>query len=230
MPNGTAWWQVHDSEENNGCFQREMVLAKKNFLTEKRNKGAGVGLKVQIEKFESVILLKTPLLKAYCNQEKNKKVISNRGWNPLNCRLVCDLEICRTATEDDKLQESSEPYYDSSFFNTLEVEEVVPTSTLMAENNVSEKPLLNVLTGYARSSIQALLDAQYQNELVANSKKRHSDGYTVHERVMNLKKIAVELFLMQGNQSLIMMFLKKMFIVRGKNSISRLRQLKLLRK
>ena len=51
LPNGTAWWQVHDSEENNGCFQREMVLAKKDFLMEKRNRGAGIGLKVQIEKF-----------------------------------------------------------------------------------------------------------------------------------------------------------------------------------
>ena len=222
LPNGTGLWQTHDSEENNGAFSNEIKQAKKVCVEEKRHCGAGVGIKVTIDKEEAIVLLNNSFEKSFCNEEKNRGAISDRGWNPLNRALLCKEELTRTAKLSDKMKEKEKAYYDESYFtHTLQNE---------SENEIQPKQYapvpcaypLQFREGYSKTVLVKMVDIAYYEEMIENSKKRHDEGFSTHQKIMKLKKLTGGTIFKAGESELGISVLEKKCSDERKKSIDRL--------
>ena len=55
-------------------------------------------------------LLNNSLKKVFCNEEKNRGAIIDRGWNPPNQALLCKEEMTKTTKLSDKMKEEGKAY------------------------------------------------------------------------------------------------------------------------
>jgi hypothetical protein len=80
LPNGTAYWQVGDSSQQNGRFKNLNRSGKEYLRAEQRKYYASISIK----RHHAVIILSFAWDKSYGDLVGNKKAILERGWNPLN--------------------------------------------------------------------------------------------------------------------------------------------------
>jgi hypothetical protein len=85
-PWGSGFWQVGESEEQNGSGKIALKSGKKNLLDKKRD----LGLMLAIEKHDIMTLVNWAWAwyKSFARVECNKKAICDRGWSPLNRYLL----------------------------------------------------------------------------------------------------------------------------------------------
>ena len=92
LPNGTHKWQVGDSREQNGSWKVEWVREKSKLVLYRTR----MGLYGDLEKSDILPLINIIWSKSFGRIRTNRKAISDRGWNPLNRRLLYDPEILKT--------------------------------------------------------------------------------------------------------------------------------------
>ena len=90
LPYGTSYWQVGDSSEQNGCFQRALTKAKQDLVTKNDN-----GLYFVIDKRYVVKLVKEAWAASFARVRTNQKAILPRSWGPkaLNFNAILHPEI-----------------------------------------------------------------------------------------------------------------------------------------
>jgi hypothetical protein len=91
LPNGTAYWQVGDSSQQNGRFKNLNRTAKEYLRAEQCKYYASISIK----RHHAVIILSFAWDKSYGDVVGNKKAILERGWNPLNRGVLHHNDICR---------------------------------------------------------------------------------------------------------------------------------------
>ena len=101
VPYGTPYWQVGDSEEQNGSFNIAMTDVKRKLLDLKRSHC----LKETIEKNNLMLLINIAWNKSFASIDMNKKYIANEGWGLYNCNIFTLSHIRATMTETEKINE-----------------------------------------------------------------------------------------------------------------------------
>jgi len=91
VPYGTNLWQVGDSSQQNGAYKMALTVEKQNLL-EKKTK---LCLDTKIERHDAVGLVHRAWMKSFAKVDSNKRAIADRGWNPLNYKLLDHEELHR---------------------------------------------------------------------------------------------------------------------------------------
>ena len=89
VPYGINIWQVGDSAKQNGSFKMAIVWAKTNLLQKK----AEACLPFAIEKTDVILVVHMAWRESFAIVVRNKKVIAERGWGPLNFILLDHPEL-----------------------------------------------------------------------------------------------------------------------------------------
>ena len=92
LPYGTAYWQVGDSSEQNGCFKMALTKHKRELLRRKEL----VGAEFAIDKQDITYIVGQAWANSFARVENNKKAIAERGWGPLNFNCLLHPEIVST--------------------------------------------------------------------------------------------------------------------------------------
>ena len=80
VPYGTSYWQVGDSNEQNGCFKMALTRHKRNLLNKKEERRE----EFTIEKSDIVYLVALAWADSFARVDSNRNAIADRGWSPLN--------------------------------------------------------------------------------------------------------------------------------------------------
>ena len=170
LPNTTHKWQVGDSSQQNGMYKEESQKVKEEIRD----------CQIQhletpwIERHHVVYILNKVWSKSFGNVQGNKKAIAMRGWNPLNCALLCEdnkIKRTRVLSEDNtgsgnKSEENKEP----NSQNTL-------ASVTNVLDGIALELLLQLSTQY-HQNVAAERDAvKQQKELAA---KRGNNKWIVN--------------------------------------------------
>jgi hypothetical protein len=94
VPYGTSYWQVGDSNEQNGCFKMALTRHKRNLLNKKEERRE----EFAIHKSDIVYLVSMAWADSFARIESNRNAIADRGWSPLNYNCLCHPEILSTKT------------------------------------------------------------------------------------------------------------------------------------
>ena len=97
LPNGTAKWQVGDSEEQNGCWKMAMTREKDRLVQFKRRNQFP---NTNFHKHDIVPLVNLAWKESFARKEKNLKAIIDRGWYYLDMRLLKDPDILKSKIEE----------------------------------------------------------------------------------------------------------------------------------
>ena len=92
LPNGTHKWQVGDSREQNGSWKVEWVREKAKLVLFRTR----MGLDPELQKSDILPLYNRVWPKSFGQKKGNQKAIRDRGWCPLNRRLLTDPEVVKT--------------------------------------------------------------------------------------------------------------------------------------
>ncbi len=84
VPYATSLWQVGDLAENNGTFKTEWYQEKDRLLLWKNERE----MERVICHYDVIPLLNKVFHKAFGRVEVNQRAISDRGWGPLNRKLL----------------------------------------------------------------------------------------------------------------------------------------------
>jgi hypothetical protein len=93
LPYGTAYWQVGESSEQNGCFKMALTKYKRELLRRKEL----VGAEFAIDKQDITYIVRQAWASSFARIDNNKKAIAERGWGPMNfnCLLHPEIEATR---------------------------------------------------------------------------------------------------------------------------------------
>ena len=108
VPNGTAYWQVGDSSEQNGTFKMSFTRAKQ-LLFELRLEHYQQSL--HLMRTDIIPLINTSWPDGFANVKNNKKAIAERGWYPYNRNLLLNPVIRATMTEEMIRKEKEDGLY-----------------------------------------------------------------------------------------------------------------------
>ena len=89
LPNGTAFWQVGDSSQQNGRFKVN-IRREKEYI---RNQQRMYREQIKISRFHVVLMVGLVWSKCFGDVAGNKHAILERGWNPLNRGCLVHPEI-----------------------------------------------------------------------------------------------------------------------------------------
>jgi hypothetical protein len=92
VPNGTAYWQVGDSAEQNGSWKMATTREKRK-LSQFR---ISMGMPVNIRPSDIVPIVNTAWQQSFARVQTNKRAISRRGWTPLNRGLLKSPDVLKT--------------------------------------------------------------------------------------------------------------------------------------
>jgi hypothetical protein len=84
VPNGTAYWQVGDSAEQNGSWK----IATARDKTKLSQFRILMGMQVNIQPPDIVSIIDNAWRQSFARVQSNKRAISRCGWHPLNRALV----------------------------------------------------------------------------------------------------------------------------------------------
>ena len=103
----SVWWQVGDSNEQNGSFNMALTNGKKDLLDWKYS----LGLQNEGTVDSDLIpLINKAWDESFTIFEKNKNAISDQGrWNPLKNYLLLDQTLRCTMTTKDRSEEYNQP-------------------------------------------------------------------------------------------------------------------------
>lgn len=97
-PCGAHHWQVGDAPEQNGCFKINIFKGKKHMFRQK----SILGLETKLKRSDIIPLINMAWKKSFAKTESNRRAIAERGWNPLNRRLLKDPFILNTKDSHDE--------------------------------------------------------------------------------------------------------------------------------
>ena len=174
VPYGTALWQVGDSKEQNGSFNMALTKAKLKMLETREKLGLD-----ELQSTDLMPIINYAWNHSFARRDKNKNAISDRGWNPLNRKLLTDNDLRATMTQKEKSREHHKVnniILPSRFFNNHSSSESgtisstscsafsIPGSTSNQSTiNTNQQPSLNFSTGTAQSCLDAIVkDADLQ--------------------------------------------------------------------
>jgi hypothetical protein len=89
---GTAYWQVGDSSEQNGCFKMALMRYKRELLQKKES----VNEEFAIQKEGITYLVAQGWEDLFARAANNRKAIAERGWGPLNYNWLLHPELAAT--------------------------------------------------------------------------------------------------------------------------------------
>ena len=205
VPYGTALWQVGDSSEQNGSYMMALGEYKEKLIAEKDK----LDMPLTISPHEIIPMVNYAWSHSFARCIKNKKAISERGWNPLNRVLLTDPSIRSTMTAQEKEQESFPHYvappppsdeiaalpaiipHISSTSNVPPTSNaIVPyaPSTAIATIPTPVEPL-NFGNGKAASVLDSLVQHNDLMEARERMKIRRATGRNLREELMEGKRI-----------------------------------------
>jgi hypothetical protein len=76
---GTAYWQVGDSSEQNGCFKMALMRYKRELLQKKES----VNEEFAIQKEDITYLVAQAWEDSFARAANNRNAIAEQGWGPL---------------------------------------------------------------------------------------------------------------------------------------------------
>ncbi len=183
LPYGTAYWQVSDSSEKNGCFKMALTKHKRELLQRKEL----VGAEFAIDKQDITYLLGQAWAISFARVENNKKAIAERGWGPLifNCLLHPEIVStqhrgglggCSNGGHQD-IRTEGPPLVPEPDNKQMQLEEAAP-------------PQLNLLQGLAGSLIDTILDKRLRDDARngVNREENHQKQIQTALEVINAKK------------------------------------------
>jgi hypothetical protein len=177
VPYGTSLWQVGDAEQQNGFYKMVLSDAKDELLVKKMD----LGLPRRIGPTDIIPLVTTAFVDGFTNTEANRHAVSDRGWNPLNRRLL----------QHPSLQRSENT---SSASTTTTVP---PSSTSAATVDI------NVNEGSVPVLLDRMLDERKKNEGYTSAlRKRRTLGGGIFQRLKETKRITAGAVVANGIHAL----------------------------
>ena len=199
VPYGTALWQVGDSKEQNGSFNINMTKAKTKML-ETRDK---LGLN-ELEDTDLIPIINYAWNHSFARKDKNRNAIADRGWNPLNRKLLTDEDLSATMTDKEKTRKYNEmnniihpskSYEADSICNATSTSSSAPTCSTFTMNsqptinNPPQPPSLNFSYGTARNCLDALVKDSDLQKARERIKENLNKGITIKHQLKEAKRI-----------------------------------------
>jgi hypothetical protein len=94
VPYGTHLWQVADSSPMNGCFKSQLTKAKRDLLSFNTKSTS------RFVQSDVIPLVRKAWYASFAKTEKAKSAIADRGWHPLNYKLLDHPSLKPTSSED----------------------------------------------------------------------------------------------------------------------------------
>ena len=166
VPNGTAYWQVGDSNEQNGSWKIYMTKAKNGLVQYKIR----MGMNVALTRNDIIPIVNVAWQQSFGRVRTNKLAISVRGWGPLNRALLLHPETLKTKPETITVESDNE---------SEQQQQSPQTSTKSGSISTESSPCdsLNVSTGYSSVVLTDILQHQIKAKSIhENLKKRYSEG------------------------------------------------------
>ena len=197
VPYGTSMWQVGDSAEQNGSYKMALSRIKKTLVEWKQRKMLA---RLTIEVLEIMILINYAWDESFARVETNKTAIAERGWFPLNRKLLIDTQLRSTMTVNEQRDERTNgvivPYHATD--NFVEIADNEPTLDLQ----YLPLPPLPASRPNLQSGMSAFcLDAIVQNQDLMDARERirrnREEGESVSDKLKAIKKMtAAKMFLL----------------------------------
>ena len=149
VPYRTALWQVDDSSKQKGSYTMALGEYKEELIAKKEP----YETPLTIPPHEIVPMVNYAWAHSFARYAKNKKAISDRGWNPLNCILLTDGVIMRSMTAQEKESEAL-PYHLPSPLSTVITPHTL-TSTVIVPYSASTAIIPHSSTAIILSLIQS---------------------------------------------------------------------------
>jgi hypothetical protein len=190
VPYGTAYWQVGDSSEQNGCFNINLTQLKTAMLQTRIDQ---LNHAIQLVKTDIIPLINGSFPGSFGNRLTNKKALAERGWNPYNRNLLLHPTIRATilAEQIDKEIESGLfPRNISSQQIAIEQQHTSSSNHISSINrtSVSEVEGLNFGNGMAHYVATTIMTETDRQAARATAYKNKENGSTIRERVLNINK------------------------------------------
>lgn len=148
VPYGTSLWQVGDSYQQNGRYKVTLMKSKKLIMDRR--------IEYFISDMELTATDVIPMINlaweaSFADKSGNAQAIRERGFNPLNKKLLQLEELRRTMTDTDKQEEKSLNLVTDEMISMLNSD---PNSNDSDQNRINS---LNFNCGYAASVIDKLV-------------------------------------------------------------------------
>ena len=104
VPNGTAHWQVGDSNEQNASWKINITKAKSALVLHKIR----MGMTIALTRNDIIPIVNVAWQQSFAQVRTNKLSISIRGWGPLNRVLLLHPEILKTKSETITVESDNE--------------------------------------------------------------------------------------------------------------------------
>ena len=186
LPNGTAYWQVGDSSEQNGMYKNPTREAKEVIRVDQRINCE----RIKISRHHVLLIMSKVFDRSFGNVEGNRNAILQRGWNPLNRGCLSHPEVLKTKkvridsvtlsqlTESDMSESQSESQIAMAATNRAD-------PTRLAGMNVSEgkaQHYLSVLTTSTNRCEAREKHHQEKKKLVQQQRLDNSDRSTLIDK------------------------------------------------
>ena len=166
VPNGTAYWQVGDSNEQNGSWKIYVTKTKNALVLYKIR----MGMKITLTQNNIIPIVNMAWQQSFGRVRTNKLAISIRGWGPLNRALLLHPEILKTKPETITVESDNE---------SEQQRQSPQMSTTSGSNSTKSSPCdsLNVSNGYSSIVLTDILQHEIKAKSIhENLKKRYSEG------------------------------------------------------
>jgi len=178
VPNGTAHWQVGDSDEQNGSWKMATTRDKRHLSRFK----IAMGMPVNIKTTDVIPVCNNAWPNSFGRVESNKRAIAKRGWGPLNRGLLKHPEVLKTKVSQTTTTQLSPSHHEIPPAETI----IIPDSpTVLSELTADSDNLpksLNLTSGYAGEFVTGMLQYAIKNEKNSeNLSQRYKEGRTLKE-------------------------------------------------
>jgi hypothetical protein len=174
VPNGTAYWQVGDSEEQNGSWKMATTRQKRILVRFK----IAMGMSLNIKPTDVVPVCNKAWPQSFARVQPNKRAISRRGWNPLNRGLLKHPDVLKTKVTQQTPTTEAIAVPDSATV----LSDLTNADTVSSSSSKSLPKSLNLTSGYAGDFVTGMLQYAIKNEKnTENLNKRYKDGRTLKE-------------------------------------------------
>jgi hypothetical protein len=181
VPYGTAFWQVGDSSEQNGCFNINMSQLKVAMLQSRMDQ---LNHAMQLVRTDIIPLVCRSFKPSFANRLTNKKALSERGWNPYNRNLLLDPTIRATITKEQLEREIESGLFPNQTLsqNTTTNQQQQSNST----NQISEVQGLNFSGGMAHYVSSVIMTEADRQSARDTAFKRKEQGQSLRDRVLSI--------------------------------------------
>ena len=202
VPYGTSLWQVGDSAEQNGAYKMALARIKKILVEWKERKMIA---RLTIEVAEIMILINYAWERSFARVETNKVAIAERGWFPLNRKLLISTQLRSTMTKNEQRDETGNgviiPYHATD--NFVEIADNEPTLDLQylpPPPQPSTRP--NLKSGMSAYCLDAIVQNQDLMDARERIRRNREEGESVSDKLKAIKKMTAARMFLLGKTSL----------------------------